>query len=238
MGWRLRGLVAVALAACLVIFALTRWLVATPALDSPSPPAASVAINGQAIAVDALVGRLSPRWQTDDAQRQRQIEQQRQLADALGRSPAAVHLRGYAGLGLLFWPLCALALLLTLVGAVIALARPHLVNLLYLLMAVCQAGNLLLLAAASVRGIGLPADLVALDMPLRLALDIVTGAAAVHAFALHPRRLRTANRIAAATWAAVALVIGAAWAGWLPSLWWWAQGATLLLGLAAWALWI
>ena len=226
MGWRLRGLVTVALAACLVVFALTRWLVATPVLEAQPPT------------MGAIVQRPSPRWQLDDALRSAQIAQQRALSDALVADPASAHLRGYAGLGLLFWPLCALALLVTLVGAVVVLSRPHAVNFLYLVMALCQAGNLLLLAATSVRGndIGLPPRLLALDMPLRMALDIATAAAATHAFALHPRRLRTSSRIAALAWAAATLLVGSAWAGLLPGLWWWVQGGAIGMGLAA--LWV
>ena len=238
MGWRLRGLVAVALAACLVVFALTRWLATTPTVVSPGTVLLSP--SGQPLALDALVLRPSPRWQPDDSRRAAQIEQQRALSEALAQGPGTLHssvqLRGYAGLGLLFWPLSALALLVTLVGAVVVLSRPHLVNFLYLLMALCQAASLLLLAAASVRGIGLPARLVALDMPLRMALDMATAAAATHAFALYPRRLRSATRIAALAWGAAALLVGMVWSGWLPGLWWWVQGGELGLALAA--LWV
>ena len=65
--------------------------------------------------------------------------------------------RGYAGLGAMFWVLCALALVLYLMAMVVLLARPRRATWSYALMALCQAGNLLFIAVESSLGLGLPA---------------------------------------------------------------------------------
>jgi len=195
--------------------------------------------------VDALALQRSPRWQVDDSRRRRQMDLQERLSQAFatGRVTlrftdgsqvlAATPPRGAAGLGLLFWPLAGLALLLALTGVTVLLARPRLVNALYLVMAFCQAGNLLFIAIETVQGLGLPAGLSRHEMLLRLAFDAITAAAAVHAFALHPRRLPSAMPVVTTAWAATALVLALGAAGQLTWLWWWAQGLPLALGVAA-----
>ncbi len=206
------------------------------------------------LAVDALLLHRWPRWQTDDALRARQVAQHEGLAQRLAAArgsvqlrfddgsvvPAAVAPRGYAGLGLFFWPLAGVALLLYLFAVVLMLARPRARNLLFVTMALCQVGNLLFSALESSSGLGLPPGAVAGDLPLRVALDLCTAAAAVQLFSLHPRRLARARLITGAGWAVALLwvalaVVPAAGAGpdvRLP-LWWLAQGAGLLLCLAA-----
>jgi signal transduction histidine kinase len=195
--------------------------------------------------VDALLLNHSPRWQVSDAARASQTEQQGRVAAGLAAGPLRLQFedgstvdvlpapRGYAGLGPLFWPLAGLALLLYLFGAVVLLARPQARNLLYLLATLGQAGNLLFIAMEMAPELGLPGAALELDMNLRLALDACTGAAIVHAFALHPRRLPQARLIGLAAWlgaaAAVLLMAVTAPAG----LWWWAQGLCLVLGAAA-----
>ena len=195
--------------------------------------------------VDALALQRSPRWQVDDQRRQRQTALQDRLSQAFatGRVTlgftdgsqvlAATPPRGLAGLGLLFWPLAGLALLLTLTGVAVLLARPRPANALYMLMAFCQAGNLFFIAIETLPGLGLPAGLSRHEMLLRMAFDAITAAAAVHAFALHPRRLPSARAAGATAWALTGLVLALAAAGLLPGLWWWAQGLPLVLGMAA-----
>jgi len=195
--------------------------------------------------VDALALQRSPRWQVDDLRRRRQMDLQERLSQAFatGRVTlrftdgsqvlAATPPRGAAGLGLLFWPLAGLALLLALTGVAVLLARPRLVNALYLVMAFCQAGNLLFIGIETLQGLGLPAGLSRHEMLLRLAFDAITAAAAVHAFALHPRRLPSVMPVVTTAWAITALVVALAAAGRLPWLWWWAQGLPLALGVAA-----
>lgn len=204
--------------------------------------------NGaEPLAVDALALHRWPRWQPDTAVRARQVMQHeglaRQRAAAAGgvqlqsddgsslRVPVAA--RGYTGLGWLFWPLAALALALYLFAVVLILAQPRPLHLLFVLMALCQAGNLLLSAVASAGGLGLPAGLAAADLPWRVALDLATAAAAVQLFALHPRRLPGAQLPALAAWALLpAWGLAVALGSDLP-LWWLAQGACLALALLA-----
>lgn len=270
MGGRRRVLVAVALAGCLLVFLLARWLAATPTLEATwavdaagrvvlqaSPlqalrphigqPLRRIASGDGTLAVDTALLHRSPRWQVSDTLRAQQVRQQEWLAGQLARGEVVLHFdggaavavqpapRGLSGLGLLFWPLAALALLLLLFSAVVVLARPGLQQALYAVMAACQAGNLLLIAAETTRGLGLPPGVAALDLPLRLGLDLATGAAAVHAFALHPVRLPRARIVAVAAWsvpggAALLAAVGA-----LRPAWWWAQALCLALALAAWA---
>ncbi len=207
--------------------------------------AAIVGNDGVPVAVDALALQRSPRWQVDDARRAAQIAEQEQIARALAGGnvtlqftdgselQVATPARGYAGFGLPFWPLAGLALLLYLIGTVVMLVRPQPRNLLYLVMTFCQAGNLLFIALASVRGLGLPAGAATSELMPRLVFDLFTAAACVHAFALHPRRVPGAAAIGAAAWAAAVLLVLLADAGALPAVWWCAQGLLLLLGVAA-----
>ena len=269
IGWRRRVLVVATLIGCLALFALVRWLVATPQLDaqwgssaqgrlvllsSPLPALqarqgrALVAISnaaGVAQPVDTLLLQRSPRWQVDDAARLRQLDQHRLLAERLAagavelwfddgsRLTVPAQPRGYGGLGLLLWPLAGLALALALIGVVVVLAKADMRNLLYLVMSSCQAANLLLIALEATPGLSLPIGAGTPGLDLRLALDACTGAAIVHAFALHPRRLAHANAIAIAAWTAVVLVLVLLNAGLISPAWWWAQGLCLGLGLVA-----
>jgi len=88
---------------------------------------------------DGLLHR-APRWQTDDVLQQRQAHQQQAVFKALSSGTVTLHTvdgatfevrpqpRAYAKLGLLFWPLSGLALLVYLFGVVLLLARPGRVN--------------------------------------------------------------------------------------------------------------
>ncbi|MDP1533026.1 MAG: histidine kinase, partial [Rubrivivax sp.] len=201
--------------------------------------------DGQRFEVDALALQRSPRWQVDDERRRRQITMQQRMAAAFAAGRVNLHFsdgdsvevdtqrRGIGGLGLLFVPLSTLALALMLLGSVVVLARPQLRNGLYFVMALCQGIGLLFVAVGSARCLGMPTALLEHDMLLRMALDGVTAAAAVHAFAVHPRRLPQARLIAVAAWTSAAAVLLLAGAGALASLWWWAQGLALGLGAAS-----
>jgi signal transduction histidine kinase len=203
---------------------------------------------GQAQKVDSLLLHRSPRWQVRDDARTAQIAQQELMAARLAagsvelwfadgaKARVTAQARGLAGLGMLLWPLAGLALLLYLFAVVVALARPQARNLLFAVMALCQAGNLLIIAVETTRGLGLPPGAALLDFPLRLALDACTGAAMVHVFALHPRRLPEAGAVAAAAWAGALLMVLLISSGLLAPAWWWAQGLCLGLGLLALAL--
>jgi len=270
IGWRLRLLIAVALASCLSIFTMTRWLAQTPHLPLQFQPDASgrvqvmltgshdTPLSGDTTVVAAVgadgrrwqipVGQpgVSPRWLVRDEVRERHIEGQRALHGGAAAGPLTLQMadgrtvkvpfvpRSYDGMGLTYWPLVAVAMLLMLVGAVVALARPQALNLLYMLMAACQSLQILLLAAALLPGLGLPLVLTLIDMPLRTALDLGTAAAGVTALALYPRRHPAWRAISGAAWAVAAAVLVASAAGWLSSVWGWLQGVLLgftLVGL-------
>lgn len=195
--------------------------------------------------LEELVLQRTARWMVDDEQRTRYLQLQEQLAQRLAQGRVSLHFtdgsraelatpaRGYGGLGLVFWPLSALALLLYLIGAAVVLLRPDARNGLYALMAWCQALNLLLIAAEPSRGLGQPAGFASLDLYLRLALDVLTAAAAVCAFALHPRRLPQARAVMLAAGGCVLLWAVPALGGWLPQLWASTQAVVLGLGAAA-----
>ena len=269
IGWRRRALVAVALLACLGLFAFMRGLAAAPHLDArwsrnaqgdlvlqSSALAALQGMHGRTLlaiadaagpshAVNGLLLHRSPRWQVDDDARAQQVAQHELLSAILAagsinldfddglRVTVPASPRGYAGLGLLLWPLAGLALLLVLMPTVVVLARPDSRNALFLVMSLCQAANLLLLALQTTPGLGLPPGVVALDMDLRLALDACTGAALVHAFALHPLRLARAGAIATLAWLGAASTLALVHTGALSPAWWWGQALILAQGAAA-----
>ncbi|MCD0417793.1 histidine kinase [Rubrivivax sp. JA1024] len=201
--------------------------------------------NGRELQVDEMLTERSPRWQVDDTMRAQLIARQEALAAVLeGREvfvefrngielPVPARPRGYGGLGLLFWPLAGLALAVALVGAFVVLARPQGRNLLYLTVVLCQAATLLIIAVGSMRGLGLPAGFATLEPIARMALDLATGAAVLHAFTLHPRPLPHRLVIAAAGWLPVLLLPALAHAGGLQQVWWWTQGTMLAQGAAA-----
>ncbi|MCY7316633.1 MAG: histidine kinase [Rubrivivax sp.] len=284
MGWRRRALAGLVLVACVLAFAMVRWLAGTPQIDAQwagdargglqllsSRELALQGLLGQSLlaigsasntssasnmpdaqqarqdpqTVDALLLHRSPRWQASEAARVHQIQQHEWLAGRLASGEVTLHFangreltvparkRGYAGLGWLLWPLIGLSLLLALFAGVVLLARLQMRNALFAVMSLCQAGNLLFIALESTRGLGLPLGVAPIDLDLRLALDAVTGAAIVHAFLLHPRRLPHAAALATAVWLAVGLALLLIHQGLLGPRWWAAQSLCVLLGLAA-----
>jgi signal transduction histidine kinase len=195
--------------------------------------------------VDALTLKRSSRWLTDDIERERHRGMHQQLSSALSQGKAklffsegemveqALSRRGLGSLGVMFWLLSGLALVLYLVAMVVALARPTARNLLYALAALCQAGNLAFIAVESTMELALPGPLPLWNMPVRLGLDLLTAAAVVHASALHPRRLPWAAGVAWATWMSTGALIVLLSSGELPGSWWWVQGSVAVLCLAA-----
>jgi signal transduction histidine kinase len=221
--------------------------------------------------VDAQLLHRAPRWQAKDDARLSRNQQLQSLAQVVSAANAAGRVelrletgdwisapigpRNYAGLGLAFWPLVGLALLLYLFAAVLLWAQAQPRNLPLVVMSLLQVINLMALALDTVPGLPLsvgiaaaaadpnmPAWAAALsqayaawsgDLTLRVALDLCIGAAAVHAFALHPRRLPQAHGLALLAWATVPL-----W--WLFSrhsgaagMWWWAQGLYAALNVVS-----
>jgi len=201
---------------------------------------------------DVLTLQRSSRWMIADNERDRHRAMHEQIAAALSQQSVKLFFsdgnvvemqlqhRGFAGLGGMFWLLSAFALVLYLVAMVVLLARPTGLNLLYAVMALCQTGNLVFIAVESTLELALPAPFPRLDMPLRMAFDLVTAAALVNVVCLHPRRLPGAGWIALAMWAYVAAVIGAMAEGMLPDVWWWTQLSTsvfmlLVIALLTWS---
>lgn len=198
--------------------------------------------------VDALALQRSPRWTPGDAERARHRGLHLQLHEALSQErvrlffanggSVQLHLtpRGSLHLGLLYWLVNALALVLYLVALVVVLVRPSVRNLLYAIMALAQCGNLLFIATGTALDLTLPPLYARWELQARTAFDLITAAAILHAACVHPRRLPHATRIAAAGWTATALLLAFHIAGALPRAWWWTQIGGGLLGLAAIAL--
>lgn len=206
----------------------------------------SVSSGGrEPIPVDADLLTGSDRWTVDDGVRANFVARRAALAKVLAADRVSLHFadgssatvrptrRGYAPLPLPFWLLAAIALGVYLVGVVVLMSRPQLRNALYALMALCQAAALAWFAVDTLQDLGrVPGH--ALDgLPWRLGLDMATAAACVHVFALQPRELTHHRQIGGAAWLLALLTFGLAWWGGLAHAWWWGQGATLALGMAA-----
>ena len=200
---------------------------------------ALIGIVGDDVSVavaDVLTLQRSSRWLISDIDRQRHRAMHEQIDAALSHKSIKLFFsdgdmvelqlqpRGFSGLGGMFWLLSALALVLYLVAMVVLLARPNALNLLYALMALCQTGNLVFIAVESTLELALPPPFPQLDMPLRMAFDVVTAAALVNAVSLHPRRLPGAGWVAAAGWAYAAALVVLPVQDRLPDAWWWTQG--------------
>jgi signal transduction histidine kinase len=207
---------------------------------------ALIGVSGGEISLavlDALALQRSSRWLVDDAEREHHRMLHEQLARALSRPEAALYFsdgavaelqvqpRGVASLGAMYWLLAALALALYLVAMVVLLAKPTLRNALYALMAVCQAGNLLFIAVESVVDLGLPRGFADWDLQARMAFDLVTAAAIVHASTVHPRRVEGAGWLAALAWGVAIALVGLQSMHQLSGAWWWTQGACAGMGL-------
>lgn len=209
---------------------------------------AVTAHDGRQLAMEGLALQRSPRWIPDDAQRERHLHLQDQLSSALAGPSAQLHFSdgstvpwrpkpgGFASLGLLFWLLAVLALVLYMVAMVVLLARPSRRNLAYAVMAFCQAGNLLFLAIESAGELGLPRGLPSWGFQARAAFDLLTGAALVHACSHYPHKLPVAGGVSLAAWGAAIAICAASIAGALPHAWWWAQLGGAALGVSAIAL--
>ncbi len=209
---------------------------------------AIVASDGTRTTLDDLALRRASRWLTDDARRSRHIATQQAIAQALQQGKVSLVLaegppvdvipepRGIGALSPMFWLLSGLALAMYLVAMVVMLARPTLRNLLYALATLCQAGNLALIAVESSVSLGLPLPLAHWNMPAHAMMDLLAGAALVHAAALHPRRLPAAGAIGWCVWLATLVIAWALGQGLLVAAWWWVQGSVAVLGMGAIAL--
>ena len=177
--------------------------------------------DAELVVLDELILQRSPRWLVADEDRERHAAMHAAAAQAFAAPTAGLvfadgasveapmQRRGLAGLGTAFWLFTGLGLLLYMAVVALLLAQWSTRNLLFAVMSLCQLGNLAFAATESVAGLGLPILLRTLDMPARLAFDLVTAAAAVHAVALlYPRsRAIAARRLAAGAWCGAFLVI-------------------------------
>ena len=208
-----------------------------------------VADGSATVAITNLQGlQRSPRWLVNDGDRARLLALHQQLDSAFAGDEVRLHFddgakvtlqttpRGLTGLPVMFWLLAAFGLGLALVGASVLLAKPSGRNLAYAVMAMCQGANLVFMAVEATLELGLPARVAHLDMPVRMALDLITAAAMVNAVCLNPRRLPGSTGIALGGWAVAVGLLGLFWAGMLPHAWWWTQLGVVGLGLFATAL--
>ena len=201
--------------------------------------------SNQVVVADALALQRSPRWVIQDSERARQLATHEQLAGVFAQERVKLFFadggkvelqpapRGILGLPLLFWLLALAGLALYLVAMVVLLAHPSGRNLVYTVMALCQAGNLLFIAIETTLDFGLPAPFARWDMPVRMAFDLFTAAAMVNAACLHPRRLPGSGWIALVGWGVAAALVAAIGFGGLGNAWWWTQGTVIGLGLMA-----
>jgi signal transduction histidine kinase len=214
-----------------------------------------VAVHARGIDVtglDAWALERSPRWLSTDALRTRYLQVQERLAAALAtghvqlefangeQSQGEVLVKpapgGLSSLNLLFVLLSVLALAVYLAAMVVFTARPTVRNLLYLVMALAQAGNLLIIASASTFDLVVPAGFASLELHARTVLDLVTAAAVLHSACVHPRRLPGAQWVALAGWTLVAFITWLLVRDALVDAWWWTQAGCIGLGLGALAL--
>ncbi|HEY4066116.1 MAG TPA: histidine kinase, partial [Burkholderiaceae bacterium] len=204
---------------------------------------AGSATPGVPVGTDSIALRRSPRWVLDDRDRARQRAAQMRLQVALAApvvrfvfaDGSEVELRpkprALLSLPAGLWLLCGASLMLYLTSLRVVLNRANLRNLLYGLMAWCQAGNLLLIGIEMSVEFGPRGPLARWGLLLHVAFDLVTASAMVTAAALHPARLPGARWISLAAWSASGLLIALLATGALHNVWWWTQGLVLAMGV-------
>ena len=208
--------------------------------------------RGTSVRADALLLHGSPRWLYTDALRARYRKVHSALATAIAEGPVrlvfdsgqtiTLEPRPSAFLALppSVWLLLALALALYVSTLAATLARPSLRTTLYALIALAQAVNLAIIAMEVSFPLGVPTWFAGVTPSLRMALDLLTASAVVHAALIHPTRLPGAAAIATLCWAAMVALGWAIVSGALPNAWGWTQTAvaaagSLVIGLFAWS---
>ncbi len=197
---------------------------------------------GPAVQADPSLLPHSARWIVADADRSHRIGAQDALARLLQHprltlvlddgqeQTLAVEARALSGLGLAFWALSAVAVVLCVSAAFVVLTRRNAAAAMYALLMLAQAGNLLLIAVETVPELGWPPGYARLDLALRSGLDFCSAAALLSVCVLASRRLAHARAILAAVWT-VALGFAAALAAdALPYAWWSTQAMLLAYG--------
>ena len=147
--------------------------------------------------------------------------------------------KGVLGLGAQFWICACLGFALVIVALVVALARPTQRNVLYAVMSLCQAGNLMCEAVASSYDLSLP-TLLRYSGEVRMMLDVLTSAAVVQSVSIAPRRLAGSSWITGAVWSVAAVIGVGVFSQTLPAAWWWVQSTCagfglIVVGLLSWS---
>lgn len=141
--------------------------------------------------------------------------------------------RGWSGLSPLFWLLSTLSLMVLTLGCAVLLIGPHWRHAGFVVLALCQSLQLMLMGAELNMEAFTPMWLVSLDVQLRTACDLASAAALVTMAALQQPTRRGGLQLTVLTWlAAVAL--------WLqcnelcaPAHWWLVQlGCTAMAMIA------
>ncbi len=202
-----------------------------------------VKLSGGSASVDlheAVILQRSPRWLVDETARARQLELHEKIAAILGRRSVTLTFddgqsivrplaeRNIGDLPAPFWLRWAGALALYLLSMAILLLRPSVANRLYVVIVLCQAGNLSFDAAASAFDVGLPPHWSHVEFTVRSALDVIASAALFHVACLWPRPLAWGSRWASAGWGFAAVSLTAL----LAQSWWLVQIAIIVLNLA------
>lgn len=144
--------------------------------------------------------------------------------------------RGYTNLGATFWMLSAFGLVLYLLGWIVPLVQSNPRNLLYALMAMAQAAQLLVSAVASVPALTLPAPLVLHEPAVRTLLDAVTASAIITICVWYPNPLPAGKLIAGLVWLCTIAFGVMARSPEMSHEWGWSQALLLGQGLLAIAL--
>ena len=199
--------------------------------------------DGNIALTGPLTPQRSPRWIATDAHRLLQQDDHDRISQALARPEVSLTFvngtrvaakpapRSPVNLPVVFWVLSFFGFALYAVALAVLLVGLSARNFLYSVMALCQAGNLVFIATEVTFDMGLPGALARLDMPVRMAFDLVTAAAMVNGACLHPRRLPGSGWIALTAWVVALALIAAFVPGGLTHAWWWTQGAVFVMGL-------
>lgn len=205
--------------------------------------------DGHRVAMDSVVLERSARWIHDDAQRARHRRMREALSHLFAGSGGATALtltftdgtqvpvqptaRGLIGLPLIYWLLCALALVLYLVAMVVILAGPSALNLAYALMALAQCGNLLFITLETGLGLATPVGFARWDWIARGCFDLITVAAMVQIAVMHPQRIAHHRVWSGAGWLTALSLALLCYAVQPPHAWWWVQLGCAALGCTA-----
>jgi signal transduction histidine kinase len=207
-------------------------------------------LHTQAAPVNSALLQPSGRWIMDPQMRQDFDRLHRRMGELLGHwssiglvaqlhfqnAPAETVLiapRGWSGLSPLFWLTSGMALLVLALGSSVLLVGPHWRNAGFVVLALCQCVQLMLMGVELNLEAFTPMWLVSLDVQLRTACDLASAAALVLMAAQQFTPSKGAMRVTALAW----LVAAGLWLQCQtlcsPAHWWLVQlGCTALAVLA------